>query len=106
MALIATGANIPAEAPHPIPELEKAILLKTDAQIQALNAQFQLELQKAAEPLKLQLQKAVEPVAKEQQEVLTRVCQSAKLTYGVDCLVDLPAGVVKKKEAPPKAATQ
>ena len=76
--------------------LDTAILQKTDAQLIALQGQFQLELQKAGEPLNAQLQEAAEAIAKEQQDVIAKVCAEAKLAYQVGCEINLAAGTVSK----------
>ena len=68
-------------------DLDKATLQKDDAQLQLLQIQFQ---------------RAAEPIAKEQQDVIARVCKAAKLTYGVDCVVNADKGTVTKKEVPKK----
>lgn len=84
---LAACAWAQAQEAGALSDLDKATLQKDDAQLQLLQIQFQ---------------RAAEPIAKEQQDVIARVCKAAKLTYGVDCVVNADKGTVTKKEVPKK----
>lgn len=84
---LAACAWAQAQEAGTLSDLDKATLQKDDAQLQLLQIQFQ---------------RAAEPIAKEQQDVIARVCKAAKLTYGVDCVVNADKGTVTKKEVPKK----
>jgi len=63
-------------------ELEKNVLLRTDAQLQLLQQKFQKEAQ---------------PIVDEQTALLKKKCEEVKATPGKDCEVNIQAGIVKKQ---------
>lgn len=80
--------NFAWSTPYKLSDMDRNILLRTDAQLQLLQAKYSKE---------------AEPIAREQQDVLSRVCKAAKLTVGLDCIVDASSSTVSKK--PPASPT-
>jgi len=66
-------------------EVDRATLLRTDAQIQLIQMKYQRE---------------AEPIAKEQQAIIERVCAAAHLPV-LDCQVDPTQGTVLRKPPAP-----
>ena len=63
-------------------ELDKNVLLRTDAQLQLLQQKFQKE---------------AAPIVEEQTALLKKKCGEVKATPGTDCEVNIQAGIVKKQ---------
>ncbi len=72
-------------------ELEKNVLMRTDAQLQLLQQKFQKEAQ---------------PIVDEQTAILRRKCGEVKATPGTDCEVNVQLGTVKKQAVNPKPVTR
>jgi hypothetical protein len=82
MVFIACGQKKSANV---LSDLDKNILLKTDAQIQLIQAKFQKE---------------AAPMMDEQAAVIKRVCAAVGATPGVDCEVNVQNSSVGKKKIP------